>query len=62
MIKVNVSSICSSVVVLDGLGGALVSEIGGVIFLYVPSVVGVLDIETPAHHFSEAHGVIKSTK
>ncbi len=41
---------------------SLEGEVAGVIFLRVPSVLGMLDVVTPAHGFSVANGVMESAK
>lgn len=51
-----------SIIVRNGLGMSLEGEVAGVIFLCVPSVLGVLDVVTPAHCFSVANGVMESAE
>ena len=52
----------SSVIINLRLGRALPCEVGRVVLLDVPSVVGVGDIVTPAHGLSVANSVGESSK
>lgn len=51
-----------SIVGLLRLGFTLPLEIVGVVFLRVPPVLGVLNVEAPAHHLGVSDCVVQTTE
>ena len=60
--SLSASSLVCSIVVLNRLGVALPLKVRGIVLLCVPAVVGVQNIESPAHGLGIGNSVTESTE